>query len=173
MAVWHMLTLVGADKPGIVAKITKALYEVDCNLGEASMNCLGNSFTIMVMVNSDKSASEIEQAIKPICASLELHYHLDAIEGKLHNHRNPDTIVTVSGADHAGIVAKVTSALFESGLNIIDLNSEVAGTEAKPIYIMQIEGQALNGIEPIEAAIASFKDQNIDVRVESIDTMIG
>jgi peptide deformylase len=34
---WFMLTLVGKDRPGIVAQITRALYEGDCNLGEASM----------------------------------------------------------------------------------------------------------------------------------------
>jgi len=173
MAVWYMLTLVGADKPGIVANITDALYKTDCNLGEASMNCLGDNFTIMVMVSSDKKSVDIEQAIQPICEKMSLRYHLDSIDGKLHNHHDADTIVTVSGADHAGIVAKVTTALFEAGLNIIDLSSEVAGTEEKPIYIMQIEGQAKKGLEPITEAIDAFKNENIDVRVKSIETLIG
>jgi len=34
---WHMLTVVGADRPGIVAKLTEALFRGGCNLGEASM----------------------------------------------------------------------------------------------------------------------------------------
>jgi N-acetylneuraminate synthase/N,N'-diacetyllegionaminate synthase len=31
---WQMLTVVGADRPGIVAKLTKALFRGGCNLGE-------------------------------------------------------------------------------------------------------------------------------------------
>ena len=34
---WYMLTLVGRDRPGIVAKVTAALFDGGCNLGEASM----------------------------------------------------------------------------------------------------------------------------------------
>ncbi len=142
-----MLTLVGDDKPGIVANITDALFKADCNLGEASMNCLGDNFTIMVMVSTKKLDSEIERVIQPVCEAMSLRYHLDKIDGKLHNHHQADTIITVSGADHAGIVAKVTTALFNAGLNIIDLRSEVAGTIDKPIYIMQIEGMAQKGVD--------------------------
>jgi len=50
---WYMLTVVGEDRPGIVAKLTHALFEGGCDLGEASMMRLGGSFTIMLMVKTD------------------------------------------------------------------------------------------------------------------------
>ena len=34
---WLMLTVVGTDRAGIVARLTDALYRGGCNLGEASM----------------------------------------------------------------------------------------------------------------------------------------
>ena len=52
MKKWFMLILVGKDQPGIVAQITRALYEGECNLGEASMVRLGGNFTVMLMVQS-------------------------------------------------------------------------------------------------------------------------
>jgi len=41
---WYMLTLVGEDRPGIVAKLTAALFAAGCNLGEATMARLGGIF---------------------------------------------------------------------------------------------------------------------------------
>ncbi|CAK0777283.1 hypothetical protein CCP3SC15_5790004 [Gammaproteobacteria bacterium] len=47
MKQWYMLTVVGQDRPGIVALLTASLYEGGCNLGEASMIRLGGNFTII------------------------------------------------------------------------------------------------------------------------------
>lgn len=44
---WHMLTVVGRDRAGIVAALTDTLYRGGANLGEASMTRLGGNFTIM------------------------------------------------------------------------------------------------------------------------------
>ncbi|MEW8430322.1 MAG: amino acid-binding protein, partial [gamma proteobacterium symbiont of Ctena orbiculata] len=41
---WQMLTLVGEDQPGIVARVTDALYRGGCTLGETSMIRLGGNF---------------------------------------------------------------------------------------------------------------------------------
>nr|WP_243448334.1 ACT domain-containing protein [Candidatus Thiosymbion oneisti] len=46
-AAWNMLTLVGVDRPGIVARVTHAVFEAGGNLGEASMLRLGGNFTIL------------------------------------------------------------------------------------------------------------------------------
>ncbi len=173
MSNWYMLTLVGADKPGIVANITKTLYEADCNLGEASMNRLGGNFTVMVMINTEHSENAVKEKLALPCKDQELHFHIDKIEGKLHNHHVPDISIIVSGADHAGIVAQVTNALYDAGLDILDLNSDVAGSEDKPIYICQIDGQAQDGIKALEAAIIPLREKGIDISLREIETMVG
>lgn len=170
---WYMLTVVGEDRPGIVAKLTHALYEGGCNLGEASMMRLGGNFSIMLMVSSDSKRRDIENMLEPVADSLGLRVHIDAIKGKLHRHVIPDVRISVSGADRAGIVSEVTSALAEAGLNILDLESDVAGTESSPIYIMHVEGIATEGIESLKAVINVFSDQGIDVSIQPVDTVIG
>src|SRR3989304_715971 len=54
----------------------------------------------------------------------------------------PGIVPPVAGADRPGIVAQLTEARAGPGLNIRDLESDVAGTEAEPIYIMTIDGYA-------------------------------
>jgi len=168
-----MLTIVGEDKPGIVAKITYTLYSNNCNLGEASMNRLGGNFTTMLMISSNDDKTKLHDLLAPICETLNLRFHIDDIQGKLHDHHVPTTLITVSGADRSGIVSQVTNTLFENGLDILNLSSDVAGTESKPIYIMQIEGVTNKETSDLERALQPLKENNIDVSVQSIDTLVG
>ncbi|MCP4700137.1 MAG: amino acid-binding protein [Gammaproteobacteria bacterium] len=173
---WFMLTLVGKDRPGIVAKISTVLYEGGANLGAASMQRLGDCFTIMLMVNMGGTVEELEAIVKPAAESLRLCVHTDSIEEKLHEHQEPDVCVSVYGADRAGIVAQVTSVLAEAGLNILELESDLGGSEEKPFYITHIEGVATNGMEALTAALKHLKEthgRDIETRLTSIDTVIG
>jgi glycine cleavage system transcriptional repressor len=38
---WLMLTFVGKDRPGIVSKVSQVLFDMQGNLGEASISRLG------------------------------------------------------------------------------------------------------------------------------------
>ena len=167
---WKMLTLVGKDRPGIVAKVTDALYQNGWNLGEASMLRLGGNFTIMLMISG---TGEVEPTLQPVADGLGLRLHVDPIEGDLHSHVVPNIQVRVVGADRAGIVAQVTGQLAEAGLNILELESDVAGSATDPIYIMGIQGYADTPVEQLQQAVSSLVDQGIDVSVSGIETLIG
>lgn len=170
---WFMLTVVGKDRPAIVARITAALYDAGCNLGEASMTRLGGNFTVMLMVQYAGSTAQLQHLVAPVCESLDLKLHVDKIEGQLHRHPEADVHIRVFGADRAGIVAQVTTVLAEAGLDILDLQSDVAGTEDKPIYIMQIEGRALQGVATLESAVQILDGQGMEVQLDAIDVMLG
>ena len=170
---WYMLTLVGKDRPGIVAHVTHALYEGGCHLGETSMMRLGTSFTIMMMVEFAGTAKALEKLLQTETESLDLHLHITRIEGGLHQHHNPDVRIRIYGADRAGIVAHATGALAEAGLDILDLTSDVAGSEDKPIYIMHIEGLAREGISALESALEIIKKEGVDAQLSAIDTLVG
>ncbi|MCP3867195.1 MAG: amino acid-binding protein [Gammaproteobacteria bacterium] len=165
---WKMLTLVGGDQQGIVAKVTMVLYRNGWNLGEASMIRLGGNFSIMMMVTGE---GDVEQIVAPVASELGLHIHVDDISGGLHQHLIPNFQVRVLGADRAGIVAQVTQALVDAGFNILELESDVAGSPDSPVYIMNIQGFAQATLEQVENAVAILGD--IDVSVSSVETLIG
>lgn len=169
---WYMLTLVGKDQPGIVARITTALYEADCQLGEASMSRLGGTFSILLMVMVENDRTKLLEKIKPIAAALDLQLHVDSIDARLHDHHIPDVRVSVYGTDRPGIVAQVTTVLADAGLDILELESDVAGSDEKPIYIMHMEGHAANGIESLERALEGLSP-DIEVNLETIDVLVG
>ncbi len=170
MSEWKMLTLVGEDRPGIVSRITRTLFELGCALGETSMIRLGGNFTIMMMVSGD---GEIQAQLPPVAESLGLRMHLDPISGGLHQHRFANYQVRVSGADRPGIVAQVTGALADAGFNILELESDVAGSEQKPVYIMQIQGYSEALLEDLEGAVNAVSGGDVDVTLSPIETLIG
>ena len=170
---WYMLTVVGKDRPGIVSQVTGALYEGGCNLGEASMMRLGGNFTIMLMVQNEDGAQNLDVVLGSVIDTLSLHVHVDRIEGRLHEHLLPDVRVSVFGADQPGIVAKTTAALSGAGLHILNLESDVGGTEAKPIYIMHIEGQASAGMDVLRSALQLVARDGIEARLTAVDTLVG
>ena len=169
-----MLTLVGKDRPGIVARVTRALYEGKCNLGEASMVRLGGNFTVMLMVQFAGNEQEMDDLIRPVCRDFNLRHHVDSIEGELLHHKDPDVRITVYGADRSGIVAEAAGTLAEKGFNILNLESDVGGTTENPIYIMTIEGIAEQGIEVIGKALQKLaQEKGLETQLEPIDTLIG
>ena len=170
---WYMVTLVGKDRPGIVAHVSSALYDSGGNLGETSMMRLGGNFSIMMMVEFAGSKKELHDVLISVTESMDLHLHIDRIDARLHQHRIPDVRISVYGADRSGIVAKTTTALTEAGLNILDLESDVAGNKEKPIYIMHIEGEATEGMNALESALDIVKEDGIDAKLVVIDTLIG
>ncbi len=172
MKQWYMLTLVGEDRKGIVAKVSSAIYNAGGNLGETSMIRLGGNFTVMMMVQSEKEVEGLESVVAPVAQELSLRMHLDQMNAALHDHHRPDVELSVYGADKAGIVATVTTALAEAGLHILDMQTIVAGDPDKPLYIMQIEGEATKGIDALRQTIDSIDDE-IEVKISEIETMIG
>ncbi len=173
MSEWKMLTLVGQDKPGIVAKITNALYAAGAQLGEASMMRLGGNFTIMLMVSCSMNDEELEQVIKPVAEGMNLTCACQTIEAHLHQHEIPDFNITVYGADRPGIVARATSHLLDAGFNILDLESDVGGEASDQIYIMRIAGTASGGEEAVQKAIEKIRQDGVNVDMVSIDTLIA
>jgi glycine cleavage system transcriptional repressor len=171
---WLMLTLVGKDQPGIVSKVSQVLFDLNGNLGETSMTRLGGNFTIMLMVCVPEKKFVVKEKLQTVCDELELFFHLDEIEGGLHQHIEPDVRISIHGADQAGMVARATGALGKAGLNILNLESDVGGHPDNPVYVMHIEGVANNGLEVLEKALQTFSRENdVAANISPIDTMVG
>ena len=171
---WYMLTLVGKDRPGIVAEVSQVLFEAGGNLGEASMARLGGNFTVMLMLQIDAEKEKIENLLQPLGKKLGLFFHIDEIVGTLHHHIEPNFRLSVHGADQAGIVAMVTSVLAELKFNILNLESDVGGSPKKPIYIMHIEGFADCSHSSLEKSIKPLiNEKKIIIHLVAIDTMMG
>lgn len=156
---FFILSIFGKDRRGIVAKVSKVLYELGLNLEDSSMTRLNGEFTIMMVVSSESNITpdEISNSLKEVIHELELFFvckELDVVETPpchaLYR-------VVVFGSDKPGIVYTVTSKLADLGLNISDLRTEKRGE----LYVMIIEAEGeefmedalREGLEDVRASL--------------------
>lgn len=166
-----MLSLIGKDKPGIVAQVTRILFENGANLGEATMQRLGGYFTIMLMYSNVNSHDVLKSKIQAVADELELTMHIDPFDGELHKHLESDVCVTLYGADRTGIVATATEKLACAGLHILSLDTDVGGSVDDPIFVMEIEGCATQGIDVLRESVADIPD--VEINITAIDTLLA
>ena len=173
MESWYMLTLVGRDRPGIVAQVSQVLCKAGCLLGEASMLRLSGNFTIMLMVGVNGDSAELAGSLQRLADDLGLRIHLDPAEGAFHEHPEPNVYVTIGGADRAGIVAQATRCLADCDFNILNLESAVAGSAEQPLYVLHIEGQCPLDAEAIERRLIEDGLRDLDVSAHPMETLIA
>lgn len=141
------LTAIGRDRPGIVAEVTKALFEHDCNIEDSSMAALEDEFAIiliMSMPNGGDSGSLLN-SLKALEAE-GLTVSLNKLGERQTDSPPGNHLITLHGADKAGIVYRLTSLLAARGANITDLETKVVGSPQK-VYMMLIEVYLPDGFD--------------------------
>lgn len=165
-----VVTVVGDDRPGIVATVTKALFDAGCNLEDATSTILRGHFTMMLMVRSPGEVEELETKIVNSLAGEGLTATVRSVSEANLEVTPPTHMVSVYGADKPGIVYRVAEALAEAGANVTDLTSRVIGDPASPVYALMIEVAVGEGhdVETVLDGVRSRLD--VDLSVHPIDT---
>ncbi len=147
------VTAVGADRPGIVAAVTRAFVDHGCNIEDSSMTILRGQFAMMLVVDAPPGvgASQLEHALATPAAELDLVVTVREASEEVDDLPDAGTwTVSVHGADRPGIVHGVTSLLAERSVNIVDLSTRVVGSPDRPAYTMVLEVTLPAGGDPQE-----------------------
>ncbi len=147
------VTAVGADRPGIVAAVTRAFVDHGCNLEDSSMTILRGQFAMMLVVDAPEGvdARDLEAALAGPAADLDLVVTVrPASEAQATLPEAGSWTVSVHGADRPGIVHGVTSLLAERSVNIVDVSTRVVGAGERALYTMVLEVTLPAGADPDE-----------------------
>jgi glycine cleavage system transcriptional repressor len=122
------VTVIGHDRPGIIAETTAALASLGLNLEDSTMTLLRGHFSFMLVCAGDAGRAEVEDALAPLAAGGALDVSVRAVRPE-----EPATPhgaqyqLAVHGADRPGIVSALTSTIAAVGGNITDLSTRLAG----------------------------------------------
>ena len=64
----HAITVLGHDRPGIIAETTDKLAGLGLNLEDSTMTLLRGHFAMMLVCEGSAADAEIEQALAPLTA---------------------------------------------------------------------------------------------------------
>ncbi len=137
----YALTAVGRDRPGIVAAVTRVLFEHDCNIEDSSMTRLEDEFAVILIMAApdDTDLDALRKKISAVGAEMGLTTQINELGENTGAGDASNYIITLHGADKAGIVYKTADLLREKGVNVTDLETSVVGEGADKIYIMVME----------------------------------
>ena len=175
MANRYIMTAFGKDRTGIVADVTRLLYENDCNLEDTTMSMLADEFTLSLLFSSQ--LTDIVDLLTRECRRLELDKRISAFVRPLQPQQEKDNqsyktcTLHIEGMDQAGIVYKTSQFLADQHLSIIQLDS---ATSASPqsgatiynmtIYIQVPEDLPFDQLEEKLSTVAD--DLHVDITLE-------
>ena len=141
------VSVMGADRPGIVAGVSKVLYENACNIEALSQTVIMGQFAMIVVVAPlpGSSAQALEKALQALAGRMRLEIHCRLLKADEQLRFDPGEaepfVITVRGADRPGLVYAITAILAERGINITRLGAEVVpvGRQLEYIQIYEVD----------------------------------
>lgn len=131
--------VLGPDKPGIIATISKVLFEQGCNLEDVTQTILQQEFMgiFIVSMQAERKESEVLQALEAQLGPSGLFVHLRPVVGStvVSPHLSESFVITTVGPDKPGLVAGVTDVLARYKVNITNLKAVAMGDGEDQNYV--------------------------------------
>jgi len=141
---FYLLSVQGQNRTGIVADVTRLLYESQINILDSSMTTLRSEFAMMLVISLPENASKKEFSeelnrlsnqglsafLRPLSESEACHSNAEAIS---------NYSLSVIGQDRTGIIHHFSRLVAGLGANIIDLNTRLMDQTEPPLYAMILE----------------------------------
>ena len=170
-----VLSAIGADRPGLVERISTLIHVSGANLEDSRMAILGGEFALILLLSGDADAlAKVEDGGPALERELDLRISFKPTARKVHA---PDYLpykLKVSGIDRPGIVSHVSAVLAKRAINVAAFDSRLsyAPLSGTPLFHLHARLQV-----PSEVALASLRadvarlceEENLDFLLESDD----
>lgn len=139
-----IVSILGQDRPGIIAAVSRILFEENCNIENVNQTILQSEFSgiFIASMPDDMSVNalcgQLAKGLKP----LGLHAHVKAMEPRRPDPRfvNSEPFVfTTRGPDRKGLVAAITEIIARHGVNVTNLQAVFRGGDEPNHNIMIYE----------------------------------
>jgi glycine cleavage system transcriptional repressor len=165
-----IVTLTGRDRIGLVEEITGVFLSLGGNVETSRMVRLGGDFAMLMLVtlpagNADKLTAQIA-ALTAQGYTVVAHPTETAVE------RADWTAhaISVTGADHEGIIHEFAHALAQRGVNIESMDTGVSSAPNSGAPLFSMRAQVLAPPSVMSSALRAELDQigrrvNVDVEI--------
>jgi glycine cleavage system transcriptional repressor len=139
-----VITVIGPDRPGIIASVSETLYQQGCNIENISQTLLQSAFAGIYVVSlpPDKTLEALQQRINENLADQSLLVHIlpHRPESRLYKPSSAEPfIITTSGPDQKGLVAKISRIIADHQANITNLKAVFKGGDDPNRNVMVYE----------------------------------
>jgi glycine cleavage system transcriptional repressor len=153
----HAITVLGHDRPGIIAATTDRIAGLGLNLEDSTMTRLRGYFAMTLVCAGDASATSIEETLAPLASDGSLTVTVRALpDEQAHSPVGSQWVLTVHGGDRPGIVSAVIGEVAAVGGNVTDLTTRLAGD----LYLLvaELDLPAAADADALAATLRSVAD---------------
>jgi glycine cleavage system transcriptional repressor len=139
-----ILSVLGHDRPGIVAAVTGILFDLNCNIENVSQTILQTEFSgsFIVAMPQNLSLDDLRERFIENLTPMGLHVHIEPLvkkETALTTRASEPFVITTKGPDRRGLVAGISEVIAGYGVNITNLQAVFKGGDEPGDNIMIYE----------------------------------
>jgi glycine cleavage system transcriptional repressor len=158
-----ILSVLGRDRPGIVAAVARTLFDQGCNIENVSQTMLQSEFAgiFIVSLPPGLTTDELHASLDSRLGLLGLRVHTKPCEPPApeENGGAPGAepfVITTRGPDRKGLVAEISGVIARFGVNITNLQAVFKGGSAPGDNIMIYEVDVPRSID-VQAFTAELR----------------
>jgi glycine cleavage system transcriptional repressor len=126
------ICVLGTDRPGIVAAVSKILFQNRCNIEDVAQTILQTEFTgiFIASIPEHLRSEDLSAQLEGDIDSLGLRLLLKPLEASVQEAPPPTCepfVITTSGPDRLGLVSGMTEVIAGFGVNITNLRAAFRG----------------------------------------------
>jgi len=151
------VTVLGHDRPGIIAETTRALAGLGLNLEDSTMTLLRGHFSFMLICAGDATRDQVHASLAPLTADGSLDVSVREVQPE------PEAAsiglpyqLSVHGGDRPGIVSALTGVIAQVGGNVTDLSTRLSGS----LYVLlaEVDLPAETDVEALQGRLREVAD---------------
>lgn len=163
------VTVIGADTPGIIARVSGVLHDHGGNLEDSSSTILGGQFAMMLLVDTEVEPADLEAALASATRDLGLMVSVRSV-GSGAPAAPATHVLSVYGGDRPGIVHGVAQRLADRGVNVTDLTTRILEGQRR-VYAMMMEVSLPADADADElAGMLAAEVDGVEVSIHALDT---
>jgi glycine cleavage system transcriptional repressor len=146
-----VISVLGCDRPGIIAAVSKTLFENHCNIEDVSQTTLQTEFVGIFIAAKPEPLSEddllarLQERLSPMGLSVLVKPLQQS--GEWQAPKSEPFVITTLGPDRLGLVAAITEVLARFGINITNLRAVFRGGDDPRRNVMIYEVDIPEAIE--------------------------
>ena len=138
-----VISVLGPDRPGIIAAVTRMLFEKNCNIENVSQTILQSEFSgiFIVVLPAEQSLADLHGYLEDGLRPLNHHVFVKPLEvaGPVFTIARSEPFFTTKGPDRKGLVAAITEIIARYGVNVTNLQAVFKGGDDPDSNIMIYE----------------------------------
>lgn len=170
--------MLGKDRPGIIAAVTKILFQWDCNVENVSQTILQYEFSgiFIASIPNELTPEDLQNYLRDGMSAMNLHVHVktlkdsgpDADYSGLYD-ANESFVITTRGPDGKGLVATITGILASYDVNVTNLQAVFKGGNDpdKNIMIYEVDVPSRTDQKSLSAKLQENAEQlGLEIRIQ-------